>query len=192
MANSAKDVRSYGLCNKRTRLISSTATNRCACSTGTTARVFNRHGGSHEELFAGLVFLSAAPHPVCAGSADTARKNAGAIAIRVGLAGILSKATAGRVVRRDRVELVGGTWPQEYSGERGTPLRHRNGRFRNGRIGGAEAVRDLANALGPDGLARRYRQCGRLLASSDAAWIKGQLIPVSRCFRLSKKTAITA
>jgi hypothetical protein len=121
-----------------------------------------------EQLFAGLVFLSAAPHPVCAGSADTARKNAGAIAIRVGLAGILSKATAGRVVRRDRVELVGGTWPQEYSGERGTPLRHRNGRFRNGRIGGAEAVRDLANALGPDGPARRYRQYGRLLASSKA------------------------
>jgi hypothetical protein len=29
-----------------------------------------------ERLFAGLVFLSAAPHPVCAGSADTARKNA--------------------------------------------------------------------------------------------------------------------
>src|SRR5580658_3703479 len=72
-----------------------------------------------EQLFAGLVFLSSAPHPVCAGSADTARKNAGAAAIRVGLAGILSKATAGRVVRRDRVELVGGTWPQEYSGERG-------------------------------------------------------------------------
>ena len=140
-----------------------------------------------EQLFAGLVFLSAALHPVCAGSVDTARKNAGAIAIRVGLAGILSKATAGRVVRRDRVELVGGTWPQEYSGERGTPLRHRNGRFRNGRIGGAEAVRDLANALGPDGPARRYRQCGRLLASSDAAWINGQLIPVSRGVRLSKK-----
>jgi hypothetical protein len=79
------------------------------------------------QLFAGLVFLSAAPHPVCAGSADTARKNAGAIAIRVGLAGIPFKATAGRVVRRDRVELVGGIWPQEYFGERGTPLRHRNG-----------------------------------------------------------------
>jgi 3-oxoacyl-[acyl-carrier protein] reductase len=29
------------------------------------------------------------------------------------------------------------------------------------------------------------------LASGDAAWIKGQLIPVSRGFRLSKKTAIT-
>jgi 3-oxoacyl-[acyl-carrier protein] reductase len=35
-------------------------------------------------------------------------------------------------------------------------------------------------------------KCGRLLASSDAAWIKGQLIPVSRGFRLRKKTAITA
>jgi len=58
---------------------------------------------------------------------------------------------------------------------------------RNGRIGGAEAVRDFANALGPDGPARRYRQCGRLLASSDAAWINGQLIPVSRGVRLSKK-----
>jgi len=33
---------------------------------------------------------------------------------------------------------------------------------RNGRIGGAEAVRDFANALGPDGPARRYRECGRL------------------------------
>jgi hypothetical protein len=41
-----------------------------------------------EQLFAGLVFLSAAPHPVCAGSADTARKNSEAIAIRIGLAGI--------------------------------------------------------------------------------------------------------
>jgi len=110
----------------------------------------------------------------------------------VGLAGILSKATAGRVVRLDRVKLVGGTWPQEYSGGRGTPLRHRNERFRNGRIGGTEAVRDLANALGPEGPVRRYRQCGRLLASSDAAWIKGQLIPVSRGCRLSKKIAITA
>jgi len=28
---------------------------------------------------------------------------------------------------------------------------------------------------------------GAFLASSDAAWIKGQLIPVSRGFRLSKK-----
>src|ERR1700689_1253202 len=156
---------------------------------GATARDVNRRGGSqYEQLFASLVFLSAASHPVCAGSADTARRNAGAIAIRVGLAGILSKATADRVVRRDRVELVGGTWPQEYSGERGTPLRRRNGRFRNGRIGGAEAVRDRANALGPDGPARRYRQCGRLLASSDAVWIKGQLIPVSRGVRLSQKT----
>jgi hypothetical protein len=30
------------------------------------------------------------------------------------------------------------------------------------------------------------------LASSDAAWIKGQLIPVSHGVRLSKKNAITA
>jgi hypothetical protein len=46
-----------------------------------------------EQLFTDLVFLSTAPHPVCSGSIDTARKNAGAIAIRVGHAGILSKAT---------------------------------------------------------------------------------------------------
>jgi hypothetical protein len=91
------------------------------------------------------------------------------------------------VVRRDRVELVGGTWPQEYSGEGRTPLRHRNGRLRNGWIGGPEAVRDLAKRLGPHGPARRYRQSGRLWASSDAAWIKGQLIPLSRRLRLSKK-----
>ena len=64
-----------------------------------------------------------------------------------------------------------------YAGERGTPLRHRNGRFRNGRIGGAEAVRDLANALGPDGPARRYRQYGRLLASSDARGLRVSSFP---------------
>jgi hypothetical protein len=81
---------------------------------GTTVRVVNRHGGSRpidKQLLAGLVFLSAAPHPVCAGCADTARENAEAIAIRVGLAGILSKATTGRAVRRDRVALVSRTWP---------------------------------------------------------------------------------
>jgi len=134
------------------------------------------------------VFLSAAPQPVCAGSADTARKNAGAIAIRVGLAGILSKATAGRVVRRDRVEVVGGTWPQEYSGEHGTPLRHRNGRFRNGRIGGAEAVAISQTPMGRMGRPVDIANAAAFfLASSDAAWIKGQLIPVSRGFRLSKK-----
>ena len=78
------------------------------------------------------------------------------MAIRVGLAGILSKATAGRVVRRDRVELVGGTWPQEYSGERGTPLRHRNGRFRNGRMGRPVDIANAA-AFGPPAMPRGLR-----------------------------------
>jgi len=138
--------------------MSSAATNRCACFTGHRSGCKSAWWFSiDEQLFAGLVFLSAAPHPVCAGSADTARKNAGAIAIRVGLAGILSKATAGRVVRRDRVELVGGTWPQEYSGERGTPLRHRTEGFA---AAGSAELKPFAisqTPSGTDGPARRFR-----------------------------------
>jgi hypothetical protein len=52
---------SYGLWNKRTRLMSSTATNRCTRLYGATVRVVNRHGGSRpidEQLFADLVFLA--------------------------------------------------------------------------------------------------------------------------------------
>lgn len=59
----------------------------------------NRRGGSRpigEQLSAGPLVFLAQPHPICGARAGKARKNAGAIAIRVGLAGILSKATAGR------------------------------------------------------------------------------------------------
>jgi len=63
---------------------------------------------------------------------------------------------------------------------------------RNGRIGGAEAIRDLQTSLGQMGRPVDIANVVAFLASSDTAWITGQLIPVSRGFHLSKKTAITA
>jgi hypothetical protein len=194
IVDSTKDVKSHGRCNKITRLISSAATNSVPALRGhrsgcKSARWFS----IDEQHFAGFVFLSAALHPVGAGSPDTARKNAGAIAFRVGLAGILSKATAGRVVRRHHVELVGGTWPQEYYGGRGTPRRHRSGGSR--RLAGSAELNSFA--ISQTLLGRMGRPVD--IANASAFWppamprgLRGQLIPVSRRFRLSKKTAITA
>jgi NAD(P)-dependent dehydrogenase (short-subunit alcohol dehydrogenase family) len=55
----------------------------------------------------------------------------------------------------------------------------------------AESELSAFGRVGPDGLARRYRQCGRLWASSDAAWIKGHS-RISWLPIMQNKSAITA